>query len=338
MAVKKKKASAKQLDIIAIGESLRDVFYVIDHASVNCSIDKARCLLCLEYAEKIPVTDVHVTPAAGNSANASVGASRLGLKSALVTWVGADLAGDTIRKALLADKVDHRFIQTDPTVPTSEATILNFQGERTQLVYFQPRTYTIPKLPKTRCIYYSAVGKKHTPCDTAVLKELDRHPNAFFTFQPGNTHIASGLTSIIKQLIKRSDLFILNLDEAHMLLHDGERPVTNLLQAFHKYGAKKVIITDGKNGAYSFDGESFLEMPIFDGKPKERTGAGDSFAIAVTVALLKGKSMKDALRWGTANSWSVVQMIGPQDGLLSTTKMNQTLKKFTKIKARPISM
>lgn len=331
-----KKSSPKKIDLIAIGESLRDVFYMIDRASVNCTIDKARCLLCLEYAEKIPVKHVVKTPAAGNAANAAVGASRLGLTSAVVTWVGEDNAGDDIRGALDEDGVDCRYVTVDKKVPTSEATILNFQGERTQLVYFQPRAYAIPKLVNTRCIYYTAVGKKHEACDRAVLAELKRHPDTFFTFQPGTTHIDSGLTPAMKRLITRADLFILNLDEAHHLLRDGARTVANLLAGFHAIGAERIVITDGKNGAFAHDGRDFLKIAIFDGEPVERTGAGDAFAIGVTVAILNEKSLQDALRWGTGNGWSVVREIGPQAGLLTAAGMNRVLKKFAHIRAKTL--
>ena len=338
MTKKKKTTAKKSIDMIAIGESLRDVFYTIHQASVNCSIDKARCLLCLEYAEKIPIESVVKVPAAGNSANAAVGASRLGLQTALVTWVGADTAGDAIRQALKEDRVDNRYVLIDKTTPTSEATILSYEGERTQLVYFQPRKYVLPKLVATKCIYYSAMGEKHRECDKAILKELARQKNAFFAFQPGTTHIKHGLTPTFKALLKRADLFILNKDESHQLLGNGERTIMNLLEAFHKYGSKTVVITDGKQGAFGYDGERYLQIPIFDGEPKERTGAGDSFATGVTVALLKKQKLEDALRWGTANGWSVVQFIGPQAGLLTTAGMKRTLKRYSKIKAKEIKI
>lgn len=317
-------------DIIAIGESLRDVFYMIDEASLSCTINKERCLLCLEYAEKIPVRDVVKVPAAGNSANAAVGASRLGQKTALVTWVGKDTAGDHIRKALADDDVDTRFVIIDPSFPTSEATILNYQGERTQLVYFQPRRYRLPKLPAARCIYYSAMGATHAAFDKKLLREIDRQPGAFLTFQPGTTHVRRGFGAL-KPLIARSELFILNKDEAHHLLADGERTVCNMLESFRHHGAKTVIITDGVNGADAYDGKQHWHMPIFDGPAKERTGAGDSFAIGVTVALVTGHDLPTALRWGTAESWSVVGEVGPQKGLLTSAGLKRVLKKFSRI-------
>jgi len=322
---------AADLDLIAIGESQRDVFYMIHNASLSCSIHKDRCLLCLEYAEKIQVERVVKVPAAGNSANAAVGASRLGLKAALVSWVGGDHAGKHLKEALAQEKVALKFVMMDDALPTNEATNIIFQGERTQLVYFQPRHHRLPKLPRTRSIYYSAMGLKHDAFDRLLLKELARRPKAFFAFQPGTTHIRQGFQAI-RPLIAKSDLFILNKEEAHALLEDGERTICNMLERFQHHGAKTIIITDGKNGADAWDGKTHWHMPIFDGEAKERTGAGDSFATAVTVALLKGLDLPTALRWGTANSWSVVSEIGPQKGLLTKQGIQRVLKKYAKIK------
>ena len=232
--------------------------------------------------------------------------------------------------------MDHRYVIIDKQHPTSEATILNFQKERTQLVHFETRDYVMPRLAKTKCIYYSAMGAKHTRFDRALLQELKRQPKAHFVFQPGTTHIRRGLKPI-KPLIARSDLFILNKDEAlYLLPQNGERTMLNMLADFHGLGAKQVIITDGKNGADAFDGNNHWHMPIFGDHAKEKTGAGDSFAIGATVAALKGLDLPTALRWGTANSWSVIQQIGPQAGLLTLSNMQKSLKRHASIKPKLI--
>jgi sugar/nucleoside kinase (ribokinase family) len=107
----------------------------------------------------------------------------------------------------------------------------------------------------------------------------------------------------------------------------------NLLERFHALGASTVIITDGNNGAHGYDGAEHWFMPTVPAKVVEKTGAGDSFATAVTVAHLKGKPLSEALRWGATNSASVVESVGPQAGLLSTKKMNERLKRHASYKA-----
>ncbi len=327
----------KPLDVVCIGESLRDVFYFIHDATLSCSIHKERCLLCLEYADKIPVERVVKVAAAGNSSNAAVSMARLGLKTCLVSWVGEDVAGDHIRQALRKEGIDERCLVTDKRFPTSEATIITFQGEKTQLVYFQPRTYKLPPMRPCRAVYYSAMGKAHAAPDAELLRQLKKQPNVFFTFQPGTTHVRSGLEPL-KPLIARSDLFILNKEEAQMLLGDGNRPIRNMLESFRHQGAKTVIITDGSKGADAFDGHTHWHMPIFPGEVKERTGAGDAFASAVTAAMLQDEPLAEALRWGSANSWNVIHHIGPQTGLMRMRELKRALTKFRAIQPKVMTL
>ena len=70
-------------------------------------------------------------------------------------------------------------------------------------------------------------------------------------------------------------------------------------------------------------------MPIYPdpGPPVERTGAGDAFASTFTAAIMRGKSVKEALAWGPINSMNVVQHPGAQEGLLTEEKIQALLEK-----------
>jgi ribokinase len=71
-------------------------------------------------------------------------------------------------------------------------------------------------------------------------------------------------------------------------------------------------------------------MGILPIKLVEATGAGDAFATGFIAALFHGYPAAEAMRWGSANSASVVTKIGPQDGLLRVMEMKKMLKKFAK--------
>ena len=87
-------------------------------------------------------------------------------------------------------------------------------------------------------------------------------------------------------------------------------------------GPNIVLITDGPNGAYAFDGTNMLKVPMYpDPKPPtNRTGAGDAMTSTFVVALGLGKSIQEALLWGPVNSMSVVQQVGAQKGLLTARR------------------
>ena len=93
-------------------------------------------------------------------------------------------------------------------------------------------------------------------------------------------------------------------------------------------GPKIVIITDGVNGANTYDGTEMWHMPMYPdpAPPVDRTGAGDSFSSTFTSMLALGMSVPEALARGPINSMNVVQYIGAQEGLLSKDKIEDLLK------------
>ncbi len=320
------------LDFIAIGDSTLDVFLQISEATVSCQLNKEQCLLCLQYAEKIPVESVVQIPGAGNASNAAVGASRLGLKSAIVSVLGKDELGQVIIAGWKKEKVDTRYVTLDAKHGTNYSTVLNFKGERTILVHGERRNYRLPKLDGAKWLYYTSLGPGHEPLERGLLAHLKKHPQQKLCFNPGTKQLRRGLTSI-KPVIARSDVFIVNKQEAELLVSDGERPTQTLLIALKKYCSGIVIITDGPKGSHATDGKTIWGLGIFPGPMIERTGAGDAYAAGLTCALFMGLSVPEAMRVGTAEGWSVVQHIGPQKGLLSRPKLRAILKKFSKIKA-----
>lgn len=318
-------------DFIAIGDSTLDVFLQLHEATVSCQLNKEQCLLCLEYAEKIPVESVVKIPGAGNASNAAVGANRLGLKSAIVSILGRDDIGKEIMAGWKDAGVSTKYVLFDPKHDTNYSTVLNFKGERTILSFSEQRKYVLPDLDGAKWVYYTALGPGHEKLERQLLAHLKKNPSQKLCFNPGTKQLRRGLDAL-KPVIARCDVFIVNKDEAEYLLKDGERTIQNLMASFIHMGAKLVVITDGPEGSHASDGKHIWYQPIFPGPVIERTGAGDSFATALVCMLYQGMNVPDAMRAGTANGWSVVQHIGPQKGLLSKTNMLKTLKKFAKVK------
>ena len=321
----------KSLDLLAIGDATKDVFVEINEATVNCTINTNTCLLCLNYAEKIPVKNVTQIPAAGNAANAAVGTARLGHKAALLCMLGNDPEGRDLMGALKKEKVDPRYITIDKKQGTNYSTVLNFKGERTILVYHQPRTYVFPqRLPKVKWVYYTSIGQHHDAYERGLLAWLKKNPDIRLIYNPGTHQLRRGQKAI-QPVINRSDVFIINKEEAEYLLKDGIRPIANLLITLQKGDTQKIIITDGAKGSWAYDGKEVWHLPMFPGKAIERTGAGDSYATGVVNALMKGRSLPEAMCWGTANAQNVVREIGPQKGLLTSAQMQVALKRFRRI-------
>ncbi len=115
-----------------------------------------------------------------------------------------------------------------------------------------------------------------------------------------------------------------------MLLGKPVRDMKQALQGLRNFGPEIVIVTDGPNGAYGTDGHRAWVAWPHPSHVVERTGAGDSFSTGVLSALIAGKKLDGALAWGSANSASVIEKVGPQQGLLTRPKLLTRLKKAKK--------
>ena len=127
-------------------------------------------------------------------------------------------------------------------------------------------------------------------------------------------------------IVRLSTVFFVNREEAETLLK-RRADVKQLLRLLGKLGPKIAVITDGPKGSYSFDGSTFLFLPVFPAKVVERTGTGDAYSTGFLAALASGKSVGEAMRWGTFNSASVLQHIGAREGLLTKAAMSGFVKK-----------
>src|SRR3989339_1778545 len=94
----------RRFDLVSIGDSTIDTFIKIHDATVECDINQEDCKICLGYGDKIPVDSI-AHGVAGNAANVAVGASKLGLISAIYTNLGDDEYGKSIKLALKCENV-----------------------------------------------------------------------------------------------------------------------------------------------------------------------------------------------------------------------------------------
>lgn len=313
-------------DFIAIGDTVTDAFIELEEAEVEK--DDGLTQICMRFGDKIPYKDVHVIPGVGNSANAAVSASRLGLKSALMTNIGDDYFGEECLKALEKEGLGTEFVKANKGKKTNYHYVLLFKGERTILIKHEKYDYELPDIGKPKWIYLSSLGSNSLPFHSVIEKYLNDNPEIKLAFQPGTYQMKFGKDAL-SAIYKRADLFFCNKEEAQRILQKKEENIKKLLMAIFELGPKITVITDGRNGAFVYDDKEFWQMPIFpDPKPPlDRTGAGDSFSSTFTAALALGMDIPEALRWGPINSMSVVQQIGARAGLLTKKEIEENLAK-----------
>ncbi len=316
-------------DMVSFGPARMDVFVTLpdDEIEQVCSLDKKRCMIELGFGDKIPVKTIEFA-VGGNTGNNAVGLSRLGYKTAMAGTMGNHFI-DT--QALEILKKEHVNVENVKIIENEFGfgVVINYQGERTILSYYPDSDLGFDVQPDltSEWVYLTTAGKNYEAFYMGAV-EWAKKCGAKIAFNPGSRQIKDGIEKN-RFAYEAAEVIFVNKEEAARLLHvnSNEVEIKDLLDGMRGVGPKLVIITDGPEGAYAYDGNEFLFMPIVDGPVVERTGAGDAFGSGFLAAYMQGLTVREALQWGTCNSGSVLQYVGPQKGLLTKMQMLEWLEK-----------
>ncbi len=320
-------------DLVTIGDATFDTFLVLDDESSSVGMHRDKKLLCINYADKTPIKN-SAQSTGGNAANIAVGLKKLGLSTSIITELGEDITGHIIEHELKDSGVDTGNIKILKSKATRYSIILNYKSERTVLSYHAPRSYSLMKIPATKWIYYTSLGKSFSSLQKQLCSHLKKHPSIKIAMNPGSFQFKHGLKKVCEMLDKTDILFV-NREEAATILN-SKRNIKSSLKAIHKKGVKTVVITDGTEGSYTYDGENFLFMKAYPIKAVAKTGAGDAYASGFMGAIINNKTIAEAMQWGTANAVSVIQEFGAQKGLANKRKISTIVKEHSKISPKSL--
>ena len=336
------KKTLKSFDVVTIGSTTRDITFCTDELKV---IDNPKDLLrqklaAFEYGAKISVKTIDMN-LGGGAANTAISLARLGLKTGVISKVGQDDIGKSILNNLHDEHVGINLMQIDLKEPTAfsfivacekthERTIFTYRGASTKLRL----AYADLKNIKTKWFYISALSGKHWLNNLSVVFKKARLNSTKVAWNPGSPQLASGAIKLQK-FIQKTEVLILNKDEAlELVLSDKGykhkkrtylNNIKNLLPLIHTYGAKITVITDGKKGAWSYDGRRSYFTEAKGKKGLDLTGVGDAFGSSFVAGLIRFKSTTKAMKVAAINAGSVCVKKGAQNGLLTWKEMQKKL-------------
>ena len=312
-------------DIVTIGDTVIDAFIKISLGHIQETANGVE--YCLPFGTKIPYDSVTVIPAVGNSANAAVSASRLGLKTAIVTFLGNDTNGKDCIEKFEKEKISTQFITQEEGKKTNYHYVLWHGDDRTILIKHEEFTSKLPDIGKPKWIYLSSLGEHTLPLHGEIADYLEKNKEVKLAFQPGSFQIKLGKDAL-SRIYSRADVFCANKEEVEQILGIQSDDFKVLLDGMHALGPRIVLITDGPHGAYMKNENEYYE-PLYPdiAPPLDRTGAGDAFSSTFVSYLILGKTPEEAIMCAPINSMSVEQYIGAQEGLLTQEQIEEYLKK-----------
>ncbi len=299
----------KMYDIICFGSATTDIFIATGLKEENRKI-------AYPVGTKIPIKELNFATG-GVGINVGVGLSRMGLKTAFLGKLGDDESGNRIRRCLKKEKID--FIGKKTKAITGYGFILDsYERNRTILTYhgsadnFLFNEINKNKI-KTKWIFFSSLRGKSIKTEEKLIHWCKKK-NIKVAFNM-DARVAKKANLNLKKIIKKLDIIILNKEEAQRLVKGNN--IKKLVRGIHKLGPEIIVITDGKNPVYAYNGDKLYTIKPHKIKIVERTGAGDAFTSGFLAGYIKTKNINKALKIALANSESVIKYFGAHNKLLT---------------------
>lgn len=303
-----------KFDVISIGSAAFDTF--IRSSSVDIHIKGNT--VSLPIGGKILVDEL-ARDVGGSGVNTSISFARLGLKAAFLGKLGKDAL--TVNKRLKKENVT--ILKTTPKGDTGQSFVLSgLNKDRTILTYkgsndlLSVRDIEWKKL-STSWIYLGTLTKKSWNTEIAIARYA-RKNNISLMFNPSLYLAQKGLKAL-KPILNACSILILNKEEAESLT--GRQALKKLQKH-----VPLVVITDGANGASAYDGKKIYHVAAHKITVLDPTGAGDAFASGFLAALIYGYNTQTALRWGVAQSESILAAYGATRNLLTKNQIMKVCK------------
>jgi 5-dehydro-2-deoxygluconokinase len=271
----------------------------------------------------------------GSPANTGVGASRLGLKVAMLTRVGDEHNGRFLRETLAAEGVDVSHVKTDP----SKLTALVFLGLKDRqtfpLVFYRhdcadmaiaPEDFDARFIGSAKALLVSGTHFSQAAIAGTCLAAINmaRHENVRVVFDIDYRPVLWGLTAPgrgedrfvksqavttkLQQVVALADLVIGTEEEFHIAA--GCENTAEALERLRALTNATFVVKRGPLGCSVFSRHHSFDAPGFAVEVFNILGAGDGFAAGFLSGWLRGQPLEECARRANACGALVVSRHG----------------------------
>jgi 5-dehydro-2-deoxygluconokinase len=277
----------------------------------------------------------------GSPTNVCVGASRLGLQTALLTGVGDDPVAEFVLRFLRENGVDTTYIARKPGHRTSAVLLGVEPPDKFPLVFYRDNCADIEltiddvlaaPITEARVFQFAGTNLSREPSRSASLFAAERAREGGarvvldLDFRPDQWHDARAFGVAVRSALPLADLVLGTVDEVNAavlsepaqvrLEHsqvsdarvegDVEAAVARLLAR----GPAAVVEKRGPEGARVWTAEGAIDVPGFPVEVQNILGAGDAFAAGFLYGYVHGWDWRRSARLGNACGAIVVTKHG----------------------------
>ncbi|MGV8981428.1 carbohydrate kinase family protein [Clostridium sp.] len=281
----------KNIDILTIGELLVD-------------------MISADYGDNFE-SSIYNRYFGGSPSNIAINSKRLGINSLVASCVGSDGLGKFLISSLVEVGIDTRCIDI---VKNPTSLVLITKSKATPIpIFYRDADYHLPynegldtALKNCKIMHFSCWPISKEPSRSTIEQSIEqaRNNGALVCFDP-NYHPMlwdeneDGI-EYVKYIIGKVDIVKPSEDDAERIF--GKDSNENQIEKFLNLGAKLVIMTLGSEGAIVTNGIETIKMDTLASEVVDTTGAGDAFWSGFYAAIVKGYTIKEALKLGFAVS------------------------------------
>ena len=243
----------------------------------------------------------------GKGANQALAARRLGADVALVGWVGKDAEADVALALLREGGVDLSGVVAVDDTATGVALITVAASGENQIVVAPGANRRLASETLQLPVGDALIGE--------VLAPLDAVARAVVEFEGFTCVNLAPAKEVDDAVLRGADLIVVNESEAAWY---GERLALREGLVATTFGSSGAALVQG--------GEEVARVSSPRVEAVDTTGAGDAFTAALTLALVEGQSLAEALRFACAAGAAATQRSGAQPSLPTRDEVRRLLR------------
>ncbi|MEC2342798.1 sugar kinase [Paenibacillus barengoltzii] len=255
----------------------------------------------------------------GSPSNIAINASKLGIRSQMVSAVGKDGLGTYLTKHLEAAGMNTDGIQRVDAA-TSLVVLTKSQATPIPIIYRDADfrlTYDAKLeqfLQQSKVVHFSCWPISREPSRRVIERVVEeaKKKGLLIGFDPNYHRMIwepdEDGVEYVKSIIPKVDIVKPSEDDAERLF--GKANPFKQIDRFLYLGARLVIMTLGEQGAIVSNGNETLSFPTMATEVVDTTGAGDAFWSGFYAALLQDYTVREALKLGFAVSAYKLKRLG----------------------------
>ncbi len=325
-----------QYDVFGMGNALVDLEFnvQVDFFTKN-NIEKGLMTLIDEQRHheifrNLGKAQAEKMACGGSAANTVIATAQLGGKSFYSCKVSNDSFGQFYMKDLRKNKVETNLQEENLSAGHTGKCLVMItpDADRTMNTYlgitatYDHEQLDLEALKNSQYLYIegyllTSPAGKHAALHAKDIAQKNGVKVALTLSDPGVVGFAK--EHFLEVIGDGVDLIFCNEEEAMSITGSEEIEVARQKM---RTMAKSFAITQGKNGAIIFDGDTFIDIEPYETKAINTNGAGDMFAGAFLYGLTAGHSHAAAGKLASLASSQVVSQMGPR----LTTEQMQKIK------------